>query len=89
MNLNARCSICRKTKGEHLLVAGGAFMCPPLPTYFTECMHHRRQGVGMLSSDGHGGSDETCMDCGARIVTGCYADVDPIPPQSDRGEKQS
>lgn len=71
-DLTERCGICRKPKGEHWIYGAGRYQCPVV-TFFTPCKHPRRRGIGMIGTAGSGGTDETCDDCGTRIVTGCYA----------------
>lgn len=80
-SLTQRCGICRLPKGEHFL-NGGRAQCPPKVTFFTPCLHRTRQGTGVISMDGKGWTDETCSDCGERIVVG-----NPPGYQAETGDK--
>jgi hypothetical protein len=68
-DLTEKCGICRRPKGDHWLAGAGKYQCPVV-TYFSPCRHERRQGSGAISVDGTGWSDETCQNCGTRLVIG-------------------
>lgn len=64
--MTEKCFNCRRPRDEHI---EGTLRCPT-STYWSPCRHNRRQGTGCIATDGTGWSDETCQDCGERIVIG-------------------
>lgn len=75
------CIICRRPKIEHVSGKHGAWLNCPVVTHYTPCKHERRQGTGCISSaPGHSWSDETCSDCGERLIQGTPPYAVPVTP---------
>lgn len=61
-----QCRYCRRPKSEHEQTSEG-LRCRTVQ-FFAPCEHKRRTGTGWAGSDGKGGSDMTCDDCGERFL---------------------